>query len=139
MRGENGEIIILFSKEGVTQGDPLAMIVYGVSMLPLTRLLKTEFEELLQPWYADDAAAGGKFDKIMEYYLKLREVGPGRGYFPEPTKSILVVKPLSVERATALFQHMGFKIVTGTRYLGGHIGNKAACAQWIQDKVDGWS
>ena len=59
--------------------------------------------------------------------------------FPEPTKSILVVKPQSVERATALFQHLGFKIVTGTRYLGGHIGDEAACTEWIDSKVAGWA
>ena len=58
------------------------MIVYGVGMLPLTRLLKTEVSELLQPWYADDAAAGGKFNKIMEYYLKLREIGSGERILP---------------------------------------------------------
>ena len=50
-----------------------------------------------------------------------------------------MVKPQSVERATALFQHLGFKIVTGTRYLGGHIGNEAACTEWINEKVEGWT
>ena len=40
IRGEAGEIDILFSKEGATQGDPLSMIIYGVGMLPLTRSLK---------------------------------------------------------------------------------------------------
>ena len=139
LRGEDGAIIILYSKEGVTQGDPLAMIVYGVGMLPLTRYLKMKIRELLHLWYADDAAAGGKFDYIMNYYNLLCAEGPGRGYFPEPTKSILVVKPQSVERATALFQHLGFKIVTGTRYLGGHIGDEAACTDWVESKVDGWA
>ena len=63
LRGEDGATIVLHSKEGVTQGDPLAMIVYGVGMLPLTRYLKMQIKELLQPWYADDVAAGGKFEK----------------------------------------------------------------------------
>ena len=114
------------------------MIIYGIGMLPLTRSLKGQIKDLLQPWYADDAAAGGKFEKILEYYKLLYDEGPGRGYFPEPTKSILVVKPQSVERATALFQHLGFKIVTGTRYLGGHIGDEGACTEWIESKVAGW-
>ena len=138
IRGEAGEIDILFSKEGATQGDPLSMIIYGVGMLPLTRSLKRQCKDCIQPWYADDAAAGGKFTAIMSYYDLLCREGPGRGYFPEPTKSILVVKPQSVDRAKELFQHLGFKVVTGTRYLGGHIGDEAACTQWVDEKVTGW-
>ena len=114
------------------------MIIYGVGMLPLTRSLKRQILDCLQPWYADDAAAGGKFDAIGRYYNLLCAEGSGRGYFPEPTKSILVVKPQMVERAKAQFAHLGFKVVTGTRYLGGHIGDKAACTQWVDEKVMGW-
>ena len=62
----------------------------------------------------------------MSYYYLLCREGPDRGYFPEPTKPILVVKPQSVDRAKELFQHLGFKVVTDTRYLGGHIGDEAA-------------
>ena len=61
MRGEDGNITILHSTEGVTQGDSLAMVVYGVGMLPLNPLLQRQTYELMQLWYADDAAAGGKF------------------------------------------------------------------------------
>ena len=28
-----------------------------------------------QPWYADDAGAGGKFDQIKVYFEKLEEYG----------------------------------------------------------------
>ena len=139
MRGEDGDITMLHSKEGVTQGDPLAMVVYGVGMLPLTHILRRQTEEMMQLWYADDAAAGGKFDKVLCYFNTLTREGPKRGYFPEPTKSILCVKPQSVVRATALFQHLGFKIVTGTRYLGGHIGTEDECDQWVKKKVAGWA
>ena len=127
IRGEDGEIKTLFSKEGATQGDPLSMIIYGMGMLPLTHSLKRQIKDCLQPWYADDAAAGGKFDAIARYYNVLLAEGPGRGYYPEPTKSILVVKPQSVERARAQFAHLGFKVVTGTRYHRGYIGDEAAC------------
>ena len=48
MRGEDGVITILHSKEGVTQGDPLAMVVYVVGMLPLHHLLLRQAEELIQ-------------------------------------------------------------------------------------------
>eukprot|EP00978_Attheya_sp_CCMP212_P023068 scaffold69828_cov33-Attheya_sp.AAC.3 len=71
--------------------------------------------------YADDAGAGGSFAKIREYFEKLNEYGPPRGYFPERTKSILVMSERNLERANAEFADLGFKVkvVTGARYLGG--------------------
>jgi hypothetical protein len=75
----------------VTQGDPLSMVAYGILLLPLIRTLKAEIPEVGQPWYADDAGAGGAFKGIRQYFEKLQEKGPRRGYFPEPSKSILIV------------------------------------------------
>ena len=49
----------LCSQEGVTQGDPLSMHLYGVGMLPLIRTLK-EPGKWIQNWFADDAACTGK-------------------------------------------------------------------------------
>ena len=43
-----------------------------------------------------------------------------------------------VERAKAQFAHLGFKVLTGARYLGGYIGDKAACTQWVDEKVMRW-
>ena len=48
----------LHSKEGVTQGDPLAMITYGIGVLPLIRELQDTHPRATQPWYADDTGAG---------------------------------------------------------------------------------
>ena len=49
----------LHIKEGVTQGDPLAMITYGIGVLPLIWELRDPHPRVTQPWYADDAGAGG--------------------------------------------------------------------------------
>ena len=42
-------------------------------------------------------------------------------------------------RAGAYFRGMGIKVVTGSRYLGGYIGERAAEAAWVQGKVEGWA
>ena len=46
----------LWSCEGVKQGDPLAMIFYGLGMLPLKLMLKANVHSALQLLYADYAA-----------------------------------------------------------------------------------
>jgi hypothetical protein len=48
---------IMFSKEGVTQGGPIAMFCYGSGILPMIRQLKALYPDLNQPWYADDTGA----------------------------------------------------------------------------------
>ena len=54
----------LYSQEGTTQGDPLAMAMYAVAITPLIHQL--EGDGIKQAWYADDATAG----------LPQRVVGP---------------------------------------------------------------
>ena len=51
----------LYSKEVVTQGDPLAMVAYGMGTLPLIRELRKAHPGVTHPWYADDADVGGTF------------------------------------------------------------------------------
>ena len=50
LRNRNGTASFLHSKEGVTQGDPLAMIAYRIGILPLIKNLKREIPDVTQPW-----------------------------------------------------------------------------------------
>ena len=56
---EDGAGHFFHRKEGVTQGDPLAMIVYGIGVLPLIRDLRRDHPHVTQPWYVDDAGRVG--------------------------------------------------------------------------------
>jgi hypothetical protein len=56
-------LCVVLSKEGVTQGVLLAVVLHGVGLLPLVRILKILLR-LHQPWHADDVGAGGRFPKI---------------------------------------------------------------------------
>ena len=116
-----GTTELLFSSEGTTQGDPLAMLFYGVSLMPLIESLKDR-DKYLQTWYADDSGALGALE-LVEWLSSLTENGPKYGYYPEPSKSYLVVHPNFVEKAHQLFDRFGIRIVEGRRYLGGFIGS----------------
>ena len=67
--------------------------------------------------------------------LQLR--GPAQGYFQGPTKSILMVAESNVPRAKEYFRGIGIHVVTGSRYLGGFIGERETEDRWIQEKVEG--
>ena len=73
----NGTASILHRREGVTQGDPLAMIAYGIRILPLIKNIKREIPDATQPWYADDAGALGMFARIETYFDSLTLQAPG--------------------------------------------------------------
>ena len=45
VRRPGDEALIILSKKGVTQGCPLAMILYGVALLPLSELLRQKVPE----------------------------------------------------------------------------------------------
>ena len=51
-----GSTELLFSSEGTTQGDPRAILFYGVSLMPLIESLKDR-DKYLQTWYTDDSGA----------------------------------------------------------------------------------
>ena len=65
----------LISTEGTTQGDPLSMTFYGISLVPLMSTLN-EASEAVQCWLADDAGCGGKARDIRKWWLFLKTVGP---------------------------------------------------------------
>ena len=76
----NGMASFLHSREGATQGDPLAMVAYCIVILPLIKSLKSEFTDVTQPWYDDDAGALGTFANVKLYFNLLKLFGPERRY-----------------------------------------------------------
>ena len=51
----------ILSKEGTTQGDPLAMAMYAIETQPLVRRLDGIAKQV---WYADDSAAGSRLERL---------------------------------------------------------------------------
>ena len=124
------------SKEGVTQGDPLSMLMHAIGTLTLICSLHIP-ERWTQLWYADDASAGGSRKDSHEWFAMVCSCGPGFGYFPKPKKSILVNEHFKLE-AEALFRELGVKIVTGNQYLGVFIGDLSDQDSNVISRVQKW-
>lgn len=72
VRGMNGDKAQwIFSMAGITQGDPLSMILYGLGLLPLCRSLRSLVPDTIQPWYADEAGVGGSMSTIRRSQIWL--------------------------------------------------------------------
>ena len=90
---------LLQRKEGMTQGGPLAMISYGIGILPLICNICNPHgvhPHVTHPWYSDDTGTGGHFVALHYHMEDLLVHRLLQGYFPDTTKSILVVSPKNI-------------------------------------------
>ena len=128
---------LLYSKEGVIQGNPLSVLIYAVGILPFIRSLHHP-ERRIQIWYADDASAGAALDKLKEWLSELMKMGPSYGYFPRQ-KSVLVVSSKFLADAHRIFDGVRINIKTSHRLLGGVVGDRAGCEYFMKDRIQEWS
>ena len=92
------------------------MAMYAIAITPLIQRL--EDHGVKQAWYADDATAGGALKQLKQWWEGIAELGPDYGYFPNATKTCLVVKEEHLEEAKQLFQETGVSITAdGKRHL----------------------
>ena len=82
----------ILSAEGTTQGDPLSMGVYALSIQPLITALQTT-SSTKQCWFADDASGAGSLGEKKNWWDSLTAIGPDFGYFPNAKKCWIIVKP----------------------------------------------
>jgi hypothetical protein len=132
--------LVIHLKEGITQGDCLAMSLYGVTLMPLASKMSEEFPEALQPWYCDNAGVAGKALPNAQCLDFLVKFGPPYGYFPEPGKSYYICKAEDKPAARQAFESFGLEInySRGQRYLGGFIGSTQRKEEWLGELVSKW-
>ena len=58
--------------EGTTQGDPLAMSMYAISLQPFISLLHNR-NTAKQYWIADDATGAGPLEEVKQWWDELRD------------------------------------------------------------------
>ena len=139
---ENASLFIdgdtLFLQEGTTQGDPLAMAMHAIATVPLIEKLQSTNTK--QVWYADDATAGGTLLNLKAWWTMLSSSGPSYGYFVNPGKTWLIVKPQHERDAKELFSGTGIGITSeGKRHLGAALGSHCFLESYISDKVKMWT
>ena len=115
----------LRSEEGTTQGDPLAMCLYAVSLQPSIAPLNASTFVKQVPW-----------GKLKKWCGVLNESGPDLGYFPNAKKCWLIVKPEKEEAARDLFGQTSINISTqGQKHLGAVYSAQDLI---LSEKVDDW-
>ena len=127
----------LLSQEGTTQGDPLAMPMYAISIVPVVQQLKGLARQV---WYADDAAAGGSLLQLQDWWSGLLSFAPHFGYHVNVAKTWLVVKEECLVSAQRVFGDSGIQITSaGWPYLGAALGSSHYIRDYTQDRITNWT
>ncbi len=132
------ESTILLSQEGVTQGDPLSMVLFGLAVTPLGNHLRALHPTILQLWYADDYGLKGPASKARKVVEDVKTLGASIGFFVEPSKSLAICPENHQTAAQHHLEGLDLKLLTGARYLGGFLGEDSDLEDWIKPKIQEW-
>ena len=120
----------LTSREGTTQGDPLAMAMYGFAILPLMKCAAVPGLE--HKWYADDGNAIGSVDDPVESLKLLKK--HGRSFSYDLTKCHLITKSELNQSAREKFRDLDVQIIDGFLVLGSIIRSDESCKKFLDEK-----
>ena len=133
----SGEIA---STEGTTQGDPLAMAMYALAITPLIHQLSSRCSGVQQAWFADDATGASTCTNLKSWWNELSTQGPAFGYYPNRSKTYLVIKQEHETSARQLFYDTDVHItIQGKRHLGAAIGSRTFTEEYVSHKVQTWT
>ncbi|KAL5486419.1 hypothetical protein EMCRGX_G018891 [Ephydatia muelleri] len=123
----------ILSQEGTTQGNPLAMPMHALAILPLIRRIADNVQEA---WYADDGTATGSLKNLRTWWDKLVTVGPSYGYFVNAVKTWLITKEETHTRALDIFKDTQIRITKeGKPHLGAALGTSSYIIEFVKAKV----
>jgi len=116
------------------------MAMYALAVKPLICKLKQDVPEVKQVWYADDAAWAGSCSKLRLFWDRLSDLGKVYGYYPNPSKTHLIVKEQFLQKANEVFAGTGINVTTnGQRHLGAAIGKRSSVEEYVKMKVSQWT
>ena len=89
--------------------------------------------------YADHFSAADSISSLKYWWDTLCELGPKFGYFPEPTKSWLIVKSDCSGKAIHIFNDTNIQITRqGRRHLGAALDTSQFRNEYIMEKINKW-
>ena len=119
------------------QGGALAMVAYGIGILPLINYWRRGIMTSLS--LSTLTMRGPSVHTTTSSYILITKKSvPGRGYCPEPSKSVMIVHPDNLETVKWFGLRHGFKFCTGVHYLGCFIRYYGSKRDWLQDCTLKW-
>jgi len=126
----------LWSREGTTQSDPLAMPIYAISLVPLIRLLSGLASQV---WYGNDAAVGGSILQLRQWWDDLSSAGHHMDYFTNAKKTWLVVTKEHLAHVQGIFGGTGIEVTSESRpYLGAALDSELFVHNHTTQRVEWW-
>ena len=128
------------SKEGSTQGDPIAGSIYGIGITPLLDIIATDDKSVRHVAFADDITGAGKLAALKQWWNLIIDYGKYLGYTANPGKSWLIVKPQYHMQAEIIFRGSGIQITTeGNKQLGAVVGSNEFKKRFVASKIEQWT
>ena len=139
----------LASLEGAQQGDPAAMLLFGLVIQPMLKKMSAECPDLLlNIFYADDGTLIGSPEAVARALALIEREGPAVGYYIQPSKSRIYWPAMSREKLQPLLSAYPSLIVQGSptgeiaqgpddgiTIFGAPLGSDAYVARFLQDKL----
>ena len=124
----------MYSQEGTTQGDPLAMAMYGLAIKPLIKLLSVD--SVTQKWHANDGNAVDNLSNLRTVLDKNVSRGKFSCYYVKASKCQLIIKDKKFGEAEKVFEKTGITIKAGARLLGSVIGTEFECKKFLEFQLN---
>ena len=122
-----------FNQALLGQRDPISVCDDdAVVILPLIHSLENS-HQWIQNWYADESSCVGELLSVRKWYDRLLPNGPAYGFFPEPSKTVLVVQSLAIDlqKANDLFYDLSVCVVIGSWFFGVFVGEQSLAADFV--------
>jgi hypothetical protein len=122
-------VTFLFSKEGITQGDPLS----NVCLRPWDPTPHLQTKGRIQASEPTLVCGQCRSRWRLPFHPSL---------LPTPTRDrtgFWIVSRAHQEQEKSAFADLEFQITTSSRYLGGFIGEEEALHSWLEEKTSLWT
>jgi len=82
----------------------------------------------------------GSCSKLRLFWDHLSDLGKVYGYYPNSSKTHLIVKEQFLQKANEVFAGTGINVTTnGQRHLGAAIGKRSSVEEYVKMKVSQWT